>query len=127
MRKLMIVLAVVACILLITSPAQSQQSPGTIRVSINHPFQVGSIQLPAGEYQFMVDSGNNMMHIRNVQTNEGVTVFTHDIVEQSTPTQNKLVFQTVRGKYVLHKVYSTEAGHVHDIVHGTEVMELPER
>jgi hypothetical protein len=66
------------------------------------------------------------MYIHNVNTLETVSVFTRDIVE-TAPTNNKLVFRQDGNKRVLHRVWSEQAGHVHDIVHGTEVKELAQK
>lgn len=123
MRNLIIVVTVVACLLLIVPLASSQILSGTTRTTVNSNFMVGKIQLPAGEYTFAFDTGSSRMYIHNVNTLETVSVFTRDIVE-TAPTTDKLIFRQDGNTRVLHQVWSEQAGHVHDIVHGTEVREL---
>jgi len=119
--KVSIVLAL--CALAIVPIAFSQTSPGTIRATVDFDFVVGGLQLPAGEYIFAFDSGTNLMHARNVNTHEGVRVFTRDVIDKSMPTENKLVFKNKKGKHVLQRVFSEHAGHVHELVAGTEEKE----
>ena len=123
MRKLIVVAAVMVCVLLIIPRAASQILSGTIKTTVDTNFMVGNIQLPAGEYTFAFDTATSRMYIHNVNTLETVSVFTRDIVE-SAPSNDKLVFRQDGNKRVLHQVWSEQAGHVHDIIHGTEVKEL---
>ncbi len=126
MRKLLILLAVVACVLLIAPLASSQILTGTIKSTVDTNFMVGNIQLPAGDYTFSFDTATGRMYIHNVTTLQTVSVFTRDVVE-TAPTNDKLVFRQDGNKRVLHQVWSEQAGHVHDIVHGTEVKELAQK
>lgn len=119
--KVSIVLAL--CALAVVPIAFSQTSPGTIRATVDFDFVVGGLQLPTGEYIFAFDSGTNLMHARNVNTHEGVRVFTRDVIDKSMPTENKLVFKNKKGKHVLQRVFSEHAGHVHELVAGTEEKE----
>lgn len=125
MRKLLVVTAVAACLLAMVSVASSQIKTGTIKTTVDTDFMVGSIHLPAGEYTFSFDTLTSRMYIHNKSTLETVSVFTRDIDE--TPTEDKLVFRQDGKQRVLHQVWSERAGHVHDIVHGTEVRELAQK
>jgi hypothetical protein len=127
MRKLAILLVVAACVLLIVPLAYSQVLSGTIKSTVDTDFMVGNIQLPPGEYTFSFDTATSRMYIHNVNTLETVSVFTRDIVEHNAPTADKLLFRQDGNKRVLHQVWSEQAGHVHDIVHGTEVKELAQK
>lgn len=125
MRKLLVVAAIAACMLAIVSVASSQIKTGAITTTVDTDFMVGTIHLPAGEYTFSFDTTTRLMYIHNNNTLETVRVFTRDILE--TPTGNKLVFRQDGKQRVLHQVWSEKAGHVHDIVHGTEVRELAQK
>lgn len=127
MQRLIILLAVVACMLLLVPLASSRTLSGTIRTSVDTSFLVGSIQLPAGEYTFSFDTATSRVYIHNVNTLETVSVFTRDILDNATPTGDKLVFRQDGNKRVLHQVWSEQAGHIHDIVHGTEVKEFAQK
>lgn len=124
MRKALLLILTVLCILLIVPMAQSQVGTAAIRVVVDHDFSVGSIHLPAGEYRFSFNTETNRVYISNIRTGEGVSVFTRDIIQNPAPAENKLVFQQDGNELMLHQIWSQQAGHVHDIVHGTEVEEL---
>jgi hypothetical protein len=127
MRKLLVLVAVAVCALLIVPLASSQLKTGTITTTVDTEFMVGNILLPAGDYTFSFDTATSRMYIHNKNTLETVSVFTRDITDNSTPTGGKLVFRQDGRERVLHQVWSEQAGHVHDIVHGTEVKELAQK
>jgi hypothetical protein len=111
--------------LLIVPLASSQFTTGTITTSVDKDFMVGNIHLPAGEYTFTFDSATSRMYIHNKNTIETVSVFTRDIDEKDKAARaDKLVFRQEGEQRVLHQIWSEQAGHVHDIIHGTEVKEL---
>jgi len=124
MRRALLLILTVLCILLIVPMAQSQVGTAAIRVVVDHDFSVGSIHLPAGEYRFSFNTETSRVYIKNVTTGESVSVFTRDIIQNPAPAENKLVFQQDGNELMLHQIWSQQAGHVHDIVHGTEVKEL---
>lgn len=126
MRKLIVVIALALCVLLIVPSASSQVMTGTIKTTVDTAFMVGNIQLPAGDYTLSFDTATSRMYMHNVNTLETVSVFTRDIVENA-PTTDKLIFRQDGNKRALHQVWSEQAGHVHDIVHGTEVQELAQK
>jgi hypothetical protein len=128
MRKLLMMVAVAACVLAIVPLASSQIKTGTITTTVDTDFMVGSIHMPAGEYTFSFDTATSRMYIHNKNTLETVSVFTRDIDEKDiAPTADKLVFRQDGKQRVLHQVWSEQVGHVHDIVHGTEVKELAQK
>jgi hypothetical protein len=127
MKRLVVLIAVAVCVLLIVPVASSQVMTGTIKTHVDADFMVGEIRMPAGDYSFSFDTATSRMYIHNQNTLETVSVFTRDIVNNSTPTQNKLVFRQDGKQRVLHQVWSEQAGHVHEIVHGTEVQELVQK
>jgi hypothetical protein len=124
MRRALLLILTVLCILLIVPMAQSQVGTAAIRVVVDHDFSVGSIHLPAEEYKFSFNTETSRVYIKNVTTGESVSVFTRDIIQNPAPAENKLVFQQDGNELMLHQIWSQQAGHVHDIVHGTEVKEL---
>lgn len=126
MRKFIVVIALTLFVLLIVPPASPQILTGTIKTTVDTAFMVGNIQLPAGDYILSFDTATSRMYIHNVSTLETVSVFTRDIIEK-TPANDKLIFRQDGNKRVLHQVWSGQAGHVHDIVHGTEVKELAQK
>jgi len=123
MSRLSLLLFVILCVMLIVPVASSQVNP-LVTVRVDTDFVVGDAQLPPGEYIFMLDSHTNRVHIINTDTRKTAVVFVQERVENSTPVDNKLVFQNDGGQSVLHKVRSSRMGHVYDILHGTDVTEL---
>ncbi len=125
MRKLLgLLFALIAGALLFVTVASSQVMTGTIVTTVDTDFMVGNIRLPAGEYSFSFDTAASRMYIHNRNTLETVSVFTRDIVDNTPPTQNKLLFRQDGEQRALHEVWSEQADHVHEIVHGTEVLEM---
>jgi len=124
MNRLLQLLSVILCVMLIVPIAFSQTNSTIARARVDTEFVVGDNQLPAGDYIFTIDSSTNRMRITNTDTRKTAVVFVQERVENSTPVDNKLVFQNDGGQSVLHKVWSSRMGHVYDILHGTDVTEL---
>lgn len=124
MRKVFLFIVAVLCLLLIVPLAQSQVLSAPVRTTVQQDFYVGNLHMPAGEYVFSFDSSTSRMYIANLDTGERISVFTRDVDQPPGENQDKLVFAKDGDKLVLHRVWSTQAGHVHDLVHGTEVREL---
>lgn len=124
MKTVFLLLLAAVCLLLIVTPAASQLVQPTIKATVDTDFWVGNLMLPAGEYRFTFDTATSRMYITNLKTTARVSVFTRDVIDSSVPTEDKLVFLQGEKGRTLHRVWSEQAGHVHDIVHGTEVAEL---
>ena len=117
MRKVVVVFAAIVCMLMIVPLASSQFTTGTITTSVDKDFMVGNIH-----------TATSRMYVHNKNTLETVSVFTRDIDEKDkAPTADKLVFRQDGDQRALHQVWSEQVGHVHDIVHGTEVKELAQK
>lgn len=127
MRKVLILVAVVTSLLLIVPLTSSQVLSGTMVTKVDTDFMVGNIRMPAGEYSFSFDTATSRMYMHNKTALQTVSVFTRDIVDDTTPTENKLTFRQDGNQRVLHRVWSEQSGHVHDIVHGTEIQELAQK
>lgn len=130
MRKLFLITTILTCLLLFATASSAQTLPrgqypaGTLKVTVPFDFLVSDVRLKASDYLFFIDTSSSMLHIRNVATGEQIMVFTRDIISNDRPTTDKLVFRQDGQQHVLHGVWSTQAGHVHDIVHGKAVKEL---
>src|SRR5690348_14927551 len=129
MRKLCLIVTVFALVLLFAPLSVAQfvhgMAPaGTIRVEVPFDFVVSDTHSNAGTYMFSVDTASSRLYIQDVNTGETVSFFTRDIISNDEPTANKLVFRQDGQQNVLHRISSMQAGHVHDIVHGTAVKEL---
>lgn len=122
MRKLCLLFCVTIVAVLIALPAASQQMPAGVRAKIDSGFVVGNMHLPAGEYVFAVDSFTSRMRISNVATLETVFVNVQERIDNSTSDPAKLAFANDKDELFLHKVW--QGGHVYDIMHGTEMVEL---
>lgn len=124
MSKLLLLLLVILCVMVVVPFASSQINSAAVKARVDTEFVVGDTKLPAGEYVLTIDNSTNRMRINNVDTRNATVVFVQERVDNSTPTENKLKFQNDGQQLVLHKVWSTRTGHVYDILHATDVMEL---
>ncbi len=129
MRKLCLIVIVFAVVFLLAPSSMAQyvhgMAPaGIVKVDVPFDFMVSDTHLNAGTYMFSIDTATSRLYIRNVATGETVSVLTGDIISNDQPTADKLVFRQDGQQHVLHRVWSTQADHVHDIVHGTAVKEL---
>ena len=123
MSKLLLLFFVILCVMLIVPGASSQVNP-LVSARVDTNFVVGDAQLPAGEYVFTIDSLTNRMRITNTDTRKATVVFVEERVENFAPTEDRLIFQNDGRQSVLHKVRSTRMGHLYDISHNAEVVEL---
>ena len=90
-------------------------------------FVVGSTVLPAGDYAIRtVTDDPQCLLIQNTQTCAAAFARSRDILLSppgSTAPSPKLVFAHGGNRYVLHQLQWDN--HVHDLIHGTEIAELP--
>lgn len=111
----------------LTLPALAQNWSSSTRIDVPFEFAVGKVALPAGEYEVISDSPGKSFRIQNIDNPKYVAlVLSHDILldpYSSQPT-TKLVFVLDKGKHVLHQICFRGDGHTHDLVHGSEVVEL---
>ncbi len=119
--------AIAALALLLVWPAAAQSSwTSKAKASVPFAFVVNGTDLPAGDYRIMTQSGK-MLLIQNVDKPElAVVVQNRDIVlvRGELVKDSKLVFSLNNGKHVLHRIAVAEDGHIHDIIHGEDVVEL---
>ncbi len=122
MKTLVILLCLVFCI----TPAFAQwETHATVTV----PFQfvVGNTIFPAGEYAVLTRSADNGINLWNADTGVSAFVLHRNIMLNppgSTISETTLVFRRDGDRHVLHQIKLVEDNHVHDLVHGTEVLEL---
>ena len=119
------VIAVLAVLLVWPAAAQSSWT-SKAKATVPFAFVVNGTDLPAGDYRVMMQSGK-MLLIQNVEKPElSVVVMNRDVVltRGELVKDSKLVFSFNNGKHVLHRIAVAEDGHIHDIVHGEDVVEL---
>lgn len=95
--------SVVAC----TAAAHAQiLSP--VRADIHHPFVVGSVTLPPGQYVFQVKTRfeNNLMTVTDARGNKKVEVLVRSSVDSTTPRHTQLVFTRVGNMELLDHIYA---------------------
>ena len=119
--------AIAALALLLVWPAAAQSSwTSKAKASVPFPFVVNGTNLPAGNYRIMDQSGK-MLLIQNIYKPEfQVMVGNRDVVLPRGELVNdtKLIFSLNDGKHVLHRIAVADDGHIHDIIHGEDVVEL---
>ena len=100
-RNLIGSLPLVALSLLFTSTGAHAQS--AVKASVPFAFNVGSRQLPAGNYIVTVDQLQNRVKIQNASTTVSISLSGQP--EQAGQKTEKLVFQTVGNQHFLTDVW----------------------
>ena len=114
--------------LLLAWPAVAQDSWTTkATASVPFNFVVNGTMLPAGPYRIVMYLGNCLL-IQNIDNPN------HEIIVQNTNvllnpdktmlTETKLIFVLNNGQHVLHRIGIVGDNHMHDIIHGADVVEL---
>ena len=130
MKKSILLIGMLSLFLSVV-PAFGQGSETKCTAKIPFDFVVGSAVLPAGDYVLRTAwiSSNSCFVIQNKETGAAAFVFSRDILLSPTgsPARNtKWVFAHDGNRHVLHQVTVAGDDHVHDLIHGTEIAELPE-
>jgi len=127
MRKMLLLVVIVSLSLLVV-PAFSQE--WETKATINAPveFVVGGTVLPAGDYriQTAITSPHRLI-LTNVKTGDSAVTSSLDIVLSppgSVAPESKMVFALDGKRHVLHQIVVAGDTHVHDLVHGPDVVEL---
>jgi len=118
----------IAALVLLVSPAVSQDS-WTTRATATVPFDfvANGVTLPAGEYRIMTYSAGNSLMIQNTKTPDDKTFLQNRNIllnPGNFQKQTKLIFFFNEGQHVLHQIGLVDDNHLHDIIHGDDVVEL---
>ncbi len=115
------------CILLAGSAVA--QNDFTQKTTANVPFDfvVNDSIFPKGEYVVSASSDGRKLFIQN-KTEPQYSTFVlntdRPLAPYKTHSEAKMVFALTNGQHVLHQVSITGDNHTHDIVHGSEIVEL---
>lgn len=121
-------LTIAALSVFLVWPAIAQDSWTTkATTSVPFSFIVNGTTLPAGDYRIitylgkvlLIQNMNNpeykaLVHNRNVVLNPDGTI----------QKDTKLIFVLNNGQHVLHRIAIADDDHIHDIIHGADVVEL---
>lgn len=118
-------LSLIVVIFAVCLPVLAQNN-SMVSANIPYSFYVGTREFPAGEYVFKsTDTPGNLLCISTGANSNTRYKMTADIRKTQLVKDSKLVFLNDDGKMVLHQVWIAGDNHVHDILHGTAVRELP--
>ena len=115
--------------MLLVWPAFAQSSWTTkAKASVPFNFVVNGTTLPAGDYRIMTYSVGNSLLIQNIDNpDHKMLVQNRNVVlnpDKTIQKDTKLVFLLKDGQHVLHQIAAAEDNHIHDLVHGDDVVEL---
>jgi hypothetical protein len=96
---------------------------GRITANIPFDFTVGSISLPAGQYEFL-GTGDNVVEVRNADRRSLFTLSTAPIQANDLPEKSMLKFVTVDGRHVLIQIWNDLAASGKEFSYGTTSVEL---
>ena len=98
-----------------------------ITVNVPFDFVVNHTTLPAGEYVVSANNDGYRFIIQNkTEPKYGVFVVNNNrrMYRSEIQDQSRMVFALTNGHHVLHQIYLQGDDHTHDIVHGSDVIEL---
>ena len=125
MKRSMIPIALLLALLLL-SPAFAQWEQ---RATVEIPFEfaIDETVLPAGTYAVLLDSHTHHVQLVNRDAQVSAIAQSHNIylIPSGEATSSKLVFAFNGQRRVLHQVVVAGDNHMHDLIHGAEVAELP--
>ena len=106
--------------------AQNDFTPKMVG-NVPFDFVVNGSTFPKGEYVVSTPSNGRKLLIQNkTEPRYSTFVLNRDIslAPLTTHSQAKMVFALTNGQHVLHQISFTGDTHTHDIVHGSDVVEL---
>jgi hypothetical protein len=104
MKTLRSILFVLAVILIV--PAARAQQNG-VKADVPFDFIVGDRAYPAGEYILRADlNSGGIVRIENVQELSVVFASSNSCENRKPPTETKLVFHRMAGRYFLYQVWT---------------------
>ncbi|HKW26975.1 MAG TPA: hypothetical protein VJN48_14405 [Terriglobales bacterium] len=124
MKARILIFLVVVSLLLVITPAVSQVIEANWAANVPFDFVVGDTQMPAGEYIVKSNPQTLRLTVINKETRKQAFVFTRDIENLKPNEKTVLIFQRDGDRHVLHQIWKTGEGHGHDVVHGSDVIEL---
>ena len=124
MKARILIFLVVVSLLLVITPAVSQIVEGRWAANVPFDFVVGDTQMPAGEYRVRSNPQTMRLMVINKATHKTAFVFTRDVQNVKPNEKTVLIFQREGDRHVLHQIWGEGEGHGHDVVHGSDVIEL---
>ena len=123
MRKLAIRLLFV----LMAMPTAFAQWEQRATVAVPFEFAVDNTVLPAGTYAVLLNAQTHGVMLVNREVKVSATAHSHDIflIASGVAASSKLIYAVEGKRHVLHQVMVEGDNHMHDLIHGSEVAELP--
>jgi hypothetical protein len=103
--------------------ASAHAQSGRITANIPFDFTVGSISLPAGQYEF-VDTGANIVQVRGADRRTLFTLSSASIQASQISEKSTLKFAIVDGRHVLVQIWNELAGNGNEFLYGNTSVEL---
>lgn len=102
------------------------QSGQRMTANIPFDFTVGSISLPAGQYEF-VNTGGEIVTVRGADRRSVFTLSSATIQASELPEKSMLKFATVDGRHVLVQIWNDLASNGNSFPYGHTSVELAKR
>jgi hypothetical protein len=103
--------------------ASAHAQSGRITANIPFDFTVGSISLPAGQYEF-VDTGSNIVQVRGADRRTLYTLSSASIQASQISEKSTLKFSIVDGRHVLVQIWNELAANGNEFPYGHTSAEL---
>ncbi len=125
MKTHFLVFLIVVFLLLLVVPVVSQVLETTWTADIPYEFIVAGNHMPAGQYIVKSNAQTMRLTLINKQTRQTAYMLTRNVEKLTADERTVLIFQQQGdGRYVLHQIWGGNETIGHDIVHGSEVIEL---
>ena len=122
--RILILVAVVSLLLLMITPSVSQVVESKWTADIPFAFIVGENQMPAGHYMIKSNLHTMRLTVINTETQQKASMFTRHVEKLTPEERTVLIFQREDGRHVLHQIWGSNEARGHDVLHGTDVVEL---
>lgn len=126
MKKQWLLLVALGVLLVGSAIAQNDFTQRMVG-SVPFDFFVNGTTFPRGEYVVSAPSDGHRFLLQNKAKPEyGTFVLNTDIAlgANRIHAENKLIFVRTNGQHVLHQICLAGDSHTHDMIHGSEVIEL---
>jgi len=98
-------------VLFFVTSAHAQSNSQKLSANIPFAFTVGSISLPAGQYEFArTGAGANIVQVRDINGRTQFTLPSASVQGNSLPEKSGLKFVIVDGRHVLIQIWNEHTG-----------------
>ena len=124
MKRIASILTGLSLVVLFSVASAYAESQQRMTASIPFEFTVGSISLPAGQYEF-IRTDNDIYQVRDADGRSLFAMASASIQANGLRERSTLKFATVDGRHVLIQIWNQRADIGNEFYHGQSYVEQP--